>query len=131
MSITQTIDFTDNKAALANPEMFISIEIDLPAVIKSWQLSVFSYEWLHRDGSIKSLGELSEADQDKRKAVETALDNGDILEKPVLGIGIQDNIEIGSGRATLLTLADMGHKTIPVHIPKSNESDFKDFLAQN
>jgi hypothetical protein len=46
-----------------------------------------------------------------------------------LGIGLQDNVEIGSERAVLLTLAALGYETMPVHIPKSNESDFKHFRA--
>ncbi len=129
MSITQSVNFIDNKAALAKPEQFISIEVSVEAVLKSWKLSVFSYEWLARDGSIKSFSALSEAEAEKRALVEKALKAGEPLEKPLLGIGIQDNVEIGSGKAVLLTLADMGLKTMPVHIPKSNKSDFNAFLA--
>jgi hypothetical protein len=42
---------------------------------------------------------------------------------------MMENIEIGCGRAEFLTLAAHGLKTMPVHIPKSNESDFKPFRA--
>ena len=44
-------------------------------------------------------------------------------------IGMMDNVEIGVGRAELLTLAAAGIETMPVHIPKSSESDFKPFRA--
>lgn len=129
MSIIQNVNFVDNKAALARPEQFISIEINVGAVLQSWRLSVFSYEWLERDGSIKGISALSPSEAEKRAMVEQALKGREPLEKPLLGIGIQDNVEIGSGKAVLLTLADLGLQTMPVHIPTSNKSDFKAFLA--
>jgi len=98
-------------------------------VLESWRMSLFSYEWVLPDGRIKDLAELSEAEQPKRKIVEDALKNGDKLEKPVLGIGLLENVEIGSGRATFLTLAANGCKTMPVHIPKSSTKEFAPFLA--
>lgn len=120
----------DNKAASAKPEAYTAINIDIKKTLKSWQLSLYSYEWLTPEGVIKPIDEMNEAEAQKRKDVETALNDNAPLEKPILGIGIQDNIEIGSGRAVLLTLAAQGVETLPVHIPKSNESDFKDFLAE-
>lgn len=129
MSIIQNVNFVDNKAALARPEQFIAIEINVGAVLQSWRLSVFSYEWLERDGSIKTISALSAEEGEKRALVEKALQTREPLEKPLLGIGIQDNVEIGSGKAVLLTLADLGLQTMPVHIPTSNKSDFKAFLA--
>ena len=129
MSMGETLNLIDNKAAIARPDQYICIDIDTAAVLKSWQLSVYSFEWLERDGSIKPQSALKETEQEKRMLVENAVQNNAPIEKPLLGIGIQDNVEIGSGKAVLLTLADKGIKTLPVHIPKSNESDFKSFLA--
>lgn len=129
MSMTETVNFIDNKAALAKPQMYMCIHVDVSAALQSWRLSVFSYEWMNSDGSIKDMSDLSDAEAEKREYVEMQIREHEPLEKPVLGIGIQDNVEIGSGRAVLLTLAAQGIKTIPVHILKSNESDFKAFLA--
>jgi hypothetical protein len=125
----QKPEFIANKATRNRGDQFIDITVDTAAVIKSWRLSMFSHEWLDSEDSIKPLDALPEREQSKRKAVEQSFRSGTPLEKPVLGIGIADNVEIGAGRAEFLTLAAMGHAVIPVHIPKSNESDFKDFLA--
>ena len=130
MSTTQSINFTDSKAVQAKPDFYTSVTLDINAVLKSWQLSVFSFEWMEKTGAIKPSDALKETDQEKRKAVEDALQSGTPLDTPVLGIGIQDNVEIGSGKAVLCTLAANGVKTIPAHIPKSNESDFQDFIAE-
>ncbi len=126
---TADLTFQDSKAATAKPDFYIPVTLDINAVLKSWQLSVFSFEWLEKDASLKPIDALKESDQEKRKTIEAAINIGEAIEKPVLGIGIQDNVEIGSGKAVLCTLAAHGLKTIPVHIPKSNESDFKDLLA--
>ena len=90
---------------------------------------MFSFEWINQDASVKEMEFLKKADQEKRKTIESALHNNEPLEKPILGIGIQDNVEIGSGKAIICTLAAHGVKTIQAHIPKSNESDFKNLIA--
>lgn len=128
MDLTE-VKFIDNQAASNNNGKYIELQVDVDRVIKSWRDSVFSFEWLMSDGTIKGARELPPHEKPKRAKVEEDLMQSNPLEKPILGIGINDNIEIGSGRAEFLTLAAHGVKTIPVHIPKSNESDFKDFLA--
>lgn len=129
MNNIETIELTDNAAALEKPDRYTSVTVDTAKIFKSWKSSLYSFEWLDADGKIKSLEQLPEAEQVKRQTVEEALSAGAALEKPILGIGMLDNIEIGSGRATFLVLMSKGLKTITAHIPKSNESDFKDFLA--
>jgi hypothetical protein len=123
MTAETNITFKDSAAA-ANGN-YIAVTVDVARVLKSWRESLFSFEWLTPEGDIKSLENLPAHEQPKRQAVEEKLRAGQPLEKPVLGIGIMDNVEIGSGRAEFLTLAAKGVTKIPVHIPKSCESDFK------
>lgn len=125
----QTINFQTSKAAIARPDFYISVNLDLSKTLKSWKMSVFSYEWLSPDGLVKALPELGEKESARWEAVESAAKSGAAIDIPVLGIGIQDHVEIGSGKAVLCTLAALGLQTIPAHIPKSNEEDFKAFLA--
>jgi len=123
------IKFIDNAAIGGNRENYTTVFVDVPAILKSWQSSLFSFQWLLPDGRIKDLAELPEGEQPKRKSVEDRLDSDMPIERPILGIGLMENIEIGAGRAEFLTLAAKGALHVSVHIPKSNESDFKDFLA--
>ncbi len=129
MSKTKQINYIDNTVATTRPEYFICITVDTNKVIKSWKESLHSFEWLLPDGRIKDLTELPENEQPKRINAEQKIETSAAFEKPVLGIGIMDNIEIGSGRADFLTIAAHGVKEIQVHIPKSNENDFKDFIV--
>lgn len=124
-----SIKFHDNKAVLAGQTEYIEITVDMIKTIESWKISMFSHQWLDQGGKIKSINDLPEKEQEKRRAVEAALARGESITKPILGMGIQDNVEIGSGRVELLTLAAKGLQEIPVHIPKSNQKDFKAFLA--
>lgn len=124
-------EFIKNTATQSKPSSFIEISVNVERVLKSWRESVFSFEWLDENGEIKSPKDLSRREQPKRKAIEQKLVEGSPIEMPILGIGLQDHVEIGSGRDVFLTLAAHRHKVLPVHIPKSNEKDFQDYLARS
>jgi hypothetical protein len=129
MPTENNITYIENPVLNGNGERYMTLTLDVRKALESWRQSVFSFEWMHPDGRIKTLDELSEGEKPKRVAAEKKYSNKEAFEQPVLGIGIMENIEIGSGRADFLTLAAHGVKTIRVHIPKSNESDFKAFRA--
>lgn len=119
--------FTINPAVQDRGGQYVDVTVRAAAVLKSWKLSLMSFEWLLPDGTIRTLDELPIKEREKRLAVESTLSGGHPLPKPVLGIGIMDNVEIGSGRDVFLTLAALGHDAIPVHVPKSCLKDFKAF----
>ncbi|MEC7577264.1 MAG: hypothetical protein VX468_08020, partial [Pseudomonadota bacterium] len=123
-----TLKFVENKIISGKADKYINVHVDAAAVIKSWKSSVFSFEWLTPNGTVKPLEALNDGERAKREAVEQDIDQGKNLETPILGIGLMENVEIGAGRALFLTLFDKGEKTIPVHIPKSNEKDFAKFI---
>lgn len=121
--------FHDNSALKGREDKFIQLDVKVAPILASWRESMFSHEWLTPDGHIKKLSDMSPQVQDKRLATDNIINNQDTkLERPVLGIGILDNIEIGSGRDLFLCLAARGMDTIPVHIPKSHEADFRIFI---
>lgn len=126
----QNLKFVDSPSALNNPDRYTSITVSTLEVLKSWRLSIYSFEWIDSKGVLRDPAELSETDRAKRLKVESDLQNGASLEKPVLGIGIQDNVEIGAGKALFMTLSAHGLTEIPVNILKSNEKDFKAYLAK-
>lgn len=124
----QTLNFIDNKATIDRADKYETIEVNLKAVLDSWKISLFSFEWLMPDGSIRTPDQLPEAEQTKYHDVLAKYESGDALERPILGIGVMDNIEIGSRRDVLLTLKSQGVETLSVHIPKSNREDFTPYL---
>lgn len=120
--------FVDNPATNGRPDFYMVVQVRIPEVIQSWRESLFGYEWLRPDGSLKDPGELREREFLLREAAENRIRSGMPLERPVLGIGINDNIEIGSGKDLLLTLAALGGHAMEVHIPKTHRKDFRPFV---
>jgi hypothetical protein len=121
--------FVPNKIIQAREDHYLTVTVSLAKVVESWRLSLFSYEWMRPNGTIKTRDELTASEQERRDEVERLLEKNEPLDTPILGIGLMDNIEIGSGRATILTLYFHGIKTMPVHIPRTHENEFKNFLA--
>lgn len=127
--MTETLAFTDNTAVRAAPDRYVTVTVDTAKILKSWRQSLFAFEWMTPDGKLKQAGDLPPAEQPKRAAVEDLMKSGQALEKPVLGIGLLENVEIGAGRAIFLTLAAHGVQKIPVHIPRSSRDEFAKFLV--
>jgi hypothetical protein len=129
MTTITTPNWIANPAMKGREESYVTLTIDLTAAIKSWRSSLYAFEWLDADGNVKPCEELSADLADKRRAVEAALAEDAALEQPVLGISLMDNVEIGAGKAVLLTLAAHGHKTAQAHIPKSQRDEFGAFVV--
>ncbi len=129
MSRPDQISFADNPALKGREKNFITVNIAMKALLWDWKDSLFAHEWLTRDGSLKSDDYLSIANKERKQMVLTKLDQGDDLPRPVLGIGIMDNIEIGSGKDVVMALAERGCLTFSAHIPKSDADMFKDILG--
>ncbi len=130
--MTETLPITrfkNNSALKGREDKFIALEVKVAPILASWRESIFSHEWLTPDGKIKKPSDMVQKIKEKRQETDNIIDNQDLqLERPVLGIGILDNIEIGSGRDLFLCLAARGADSIPVHIPKSHEGDFRIFI---
>ncbi len=128
MTTVNNLEFIANPAVKGRRDHYLDVTVDTAKILKSWQSSLYSFEWMLPDGRIKSRDELPASEQLKRDEAEEKIRDGKKLDKPILGIGLLENVEIGSGRALFLTLAATGLKEIPVHIPKSNEDEFKPFI---
>lgn len=126
---TADLHMTDSASIKGREERYLTVRVDTAKILKNWRHSLFSFEWLTPEGNIRKADDMPMREREKREAAENAIKKGETLERPVLGIGLMDNVEIGAGRAIFLTLSAHGHKTIDVHIPASNKGDFKAFLA--
>lgn len=118
----------NNKSTHGREEKYDTVDVNLDAILKSWRMSLFSFEWLTPDGDIRTPDQLPEAEREKYNDTLAKYEDKEELERPILGIGVMDNIEIGSRREVLLTLATQGIKTLSVHIPWSNRDDFISYL---
>ncbi|MBX2834217.1 MAG: hypothetical protein KTR28_04505 [Micavibrio sp.] len=125
MSVINRPNFVDFQGVSNAPERYVSMDVDTKKVLESWKKSLFSFEWLDGDGNFKDVSALKPIDAQRFNEVHEALKAGKPLEKPVLGLGVMDNVEIGVGREIFLTLAALGVGVISVHILRSHEKDFQ------
>lgn len=122
------LNLVDNPSLKGREDKYDTIEVNLDAVLKSWKISLFSFEWLTPDGDIRTPEQLPEKEREKYEHALSLYHSGQAMERPILGIGIMDNIEIGSRRDVLLTLITQNIQTLSVHVPKSNKQDFTPYL---
>ncbi|MEM6781225.1 MAG: hypothetical protein AAF569_05130 [Pseudomonadota bacterium] len=126
----QDISFTDHAVATAKPDHYVTIDVDVSAVLNSWKDSLFAFEWMNKDGSLKTLDDMPLAQRQSRLDIENDLKAGKGMTKPVLGIGMLGGVEIGAGKAVFLTLAALGHNSIPVHVLKADQDELEDILSK-
>jgi hypothetical protein len=128
--VTISVTFIDNPLIAAKAASYESIVVDTALVLESWRMSLMSHEWLDKNGAIKATKDLKPDYQTQQQGVLSAIKNASAIAKPVLGIGIYENVEIGIGRDVFLTLASLGMAQIPVHIPASMAKEFKPFAVK-
>ena len=121
--------FCDNKVAVKDPDKYVLVEVIVEKVLHSWKDSILSFEFLNTDGSLRMERELSPKNQERRGVVENKIRDKKVVEHPILGIGLMDNIEIGSGRDVFMTLAGQGYSTLPVHIRIAQKDEFKAYIV--
>lgn len=122
------IEFIDNNLVAQKDGAYRIEEVQVGKVLESWKFSLFSFEWLTPEGEIRDVDALPELEQGKYQEIMLKLSSQKPLERPVLGIGMMDNIEIGSRRDVFLTLAKQGYNKIPVHVPVGLLKEFTPYL---
>lgn len=125
-----SIKFIDNSSIKGREEKFVTLTVNSAKILKSWKSSLFSFEWLTPDGKVRSPDELGKIEQEKFHNITALYQKGDALERPLLGIGVLDNIEIGSRRDIFLTLCAYDVPEISVHVLKQDEKEFDDYLTR-
>ena len=126
---SQPLHLTDNPAISARADRYMTVSVDIGRVLGGWRQSLMAHEWLNSDGTLRDTDHLNMLDRDKVLKAQKAWERGEALPRPVLGIGILDNIEIGAARDIFYVLATSGAKTLEVHIPRSNQSEFRPYLG--
>ena len=104
------------------------VVVDVSKAIESYRLSIMSFEVLDRSGSIKSDEDVDVAEQAVREGIREKIKNSQTLEKPIIGLGLHDNFEIGVGRSVFITLAYEGETEIPAHVRKTQAEHLKKFI---
>ena len=112
----------------ATSDVYVSGVLDLAKALPSWRQSLISYKWLGADAQPKKPDELADEQRAQYEDILRILTRGDALPKPIIGLGMFDNVEVGSGAAIVATLAALDVKVIPVHMRVAQEKGLRKFL---
>lgn len=121
----------DNPSFEAQKERYEKVCLDSHAVVEAWRRSLFSHEWLYPDGRFRVHADMKESLRLQRVALEAAIKAGKPLDRPLLGLGLIDGVEIAYARAEFLTLAALGVARIEVYIPCADRNVFTTMLRQD
>lgn len=127
----QELNFVDHPIVASDRDAYVDVIIDAPKAIESYRLSLMSFEVLDRHGNIRPDEDLDVAEQAVRESVREKIKTNQVFEKPIVGLGLNDNFEIGIGRSLFTSLVYEGFSEIPVHIRTSHLEHLKQFVKSD
>lgn len=107
--------FYDHEVVRRSPADYVEMRLSPSALLKAWSLSMFAHEMLANDGTVKPVDCMNTETLEKLLYAQDAMKKGEAVAKPIIGVGIMDNIEIGIGREIVVAAQTMNIPEIPVH----------------
>lgn len=120
--------FINHEVVNASPDDYVEIMVAPSRLLDAWAQSMFACEMLSKNGDIKPVEEMHEDIREKFLTVKKVIEQGGSVTKPVIGIGLMDNIEIGIGREISVALYAGGVAEMPVHVRKAQAKDVQKLL---
>ena len=108
--------FCDHIVVQKNPEDYTEMVLTPSQIFDAWKSSMFSHELIAKDGTIMGENTLKGASLQKYISAYEALKRDEAVEKPVLGIGLFDGIEIGIGREIIAAAYHLNISDLPIHV---------------
>lgn len=127
---TQSIEFYDHEVVQNAPNDYIEIALSPVEILDAWTLSMFAHELLNKDGSVKSKKDMNPSTMQKYIDMHSLIKRGEPIPKPVIGIGIMDNLEIGIGREIIAAAMQNNISQIIVNIRKAQVTEIKKLLKK-
>ena len=120
--------FCDHEVVQRTPSDYCEMTLRPEIILKAWSVSIFAHELLNKDGSIKKDNEMTAPTLEKYIHAVEAFKRNEIVSKPIIGVGIMDNIEIGIGREIIAAAKNLSINAIPINVRKAQEKDIRKLL---
>ena len=122
------INFYNHEVVQSAPDDYTEAVYSPAQILKAWQASLFAHELLTPEGNIKDQKSMHNATLEKFISALDSIKHEEDLPKPIIGIGIMDNIEIGIGREIVAAALSQGIESIPVHMRKAQANDIQKLM---
>jgi hypothetical protein len=120
--------FHDHEVVRQAPNDYVEMSLAPDKIMVAWSTSLYSYELLNKDGSIKRTDEMVDETLQRYVDAEEKLKRGEAVPKPIIGIGIMEGIEIGIGRELVAAAKALGVHEMPVHVRKAQADEIKSYF---
>lgn len=120
--------FYDHEIVQKSPSDYGEMTVSPAIILQAWSHSMFAHEILDPNGNVKPDDALAEATLDLLLRAQDALKRGEPIAKPVLGVGIMDNVEIGIGREIVAAAYRLEIPSLPVHVRQGQLVDIQTLL---
>ena len=120
--------FYDHEVVQKTPQDYSEMNISPEKILNSWQSSMFACEILDKSGKVKPESDMAPETLKKYLDAMEMIKRGEDIPKPILGIGLMDNIEIGIGREIIAAAANLSLPNIPLHIRNAQAEDIQKAL---
>ena len=121
--------WVSSRAVQDHPNPYAVLSIDMNKAVESWRQSIIAHEWLSKDGAFKGIDALSAPLKTQWEESLARAESGYEIERPILGLGVLDNIEIGTNRSILSVADHLGIDSIEVVVPEGMVKLFKEFTV--
>jgi hypothetical protein len=125
-----SIAFYDHEVVQNAPHDYVEITLSPQKILSAWTLSMFAHELLNKDGTVKNPDDMNAPTLQKFIEAKTFIKRGEALPKPIIGIGIMDNLEIGIGREIVAAAAHDNIAQIVVNMRKAQSKDIEKLLKK-
>lgn len=125
-STDQNFKWVSCKGAQDNPDKYVVMQLDLQKTIESWAMSIVAHEWL-KSGIFKLHADLQDHLQEEWTTMLESVQTTKTFVRPILGIGVLDNVEVGTNRAVLSVAKHLELVSIEVVVPKPMADLFEEF----
>lgn len=117
--------FCDHIVVQKNPEDYTEMVLTPSQIFDAWKSSMFAHELIAKDGTIMGENALKGPSLQKYIAAYESLKRDEAVEKPVLGIGLFDGIEIGIGREIIAAAYHLNITDLPIHVRAAQAEEIK------
>ena len=125
----EKITWKNNITVASDPGKYVEADVKLMPLLAAWRNSIVASEWI-MNGHPKQPDQLHDIPKEQYARVLSDLETGRPLDKPLLGLGLFDNLEVVTGRAVVYAALTNGFDSLPVQMPAADQKKLEKLLNE-
>lgn len=122
-------NFYNHEVVQKSPDDYVEILCSPDQILSAWRLSMFAHELIDKNGAVKPQSAMQGHVLQKYLTALESLKRDEDIAKPILGVGMMDNIEIGIGQEIVAAAKNIDIAEIPVNVRKAQVDEVKKLVG--